>query len=94
VVGIVLVATVAPFVAVVVNIDPGPWLIAPILCGGLIAVIVGSLISAVVETFTSATWTLAYREMVGMAGPPAEELADESGDELLFEADEEPEPEE
>ena len=77
VVGVVLVATVAPFVAIVANIDPGAWLAVPICFGGLIAIIVGSLISAVVETYTSATWTLAYREMVGMAGSPAEEPGEE-----------------
>ncbi len=81
----VLAATVLPFIAVVANIDPGPWLLAPICCGGLIAVIAAALINAIVQTFTSATWTLAYREMVGLAVPPAEEPADE----LLLEPSEE-----
>ena len=85
-VGIGVAVVVVPFAAIAANVDPGPWLIAPVACGGLIAIIVGSLISAIVETFTSATWTLAYREMVGMAGSPAEEL--------LFEPGEESEPEE
>lgn len=94
VVGIGVAAVVVPFAAIAANVDPGPWLIAPVLCGGLIAIVVGSLISAIVETFTSATWTLAYREMVGMAGSPAEAPTDESGEELLFEPGEESEPEE
>jgi hypothetical protein len=48
----------------------------PICGGGLIAVIAGALINSVVETFTSATWTLAYREMTGAQGPaPAVEPA-------------------
>ena len=81
VVGIVMVATVVPFVALVANVDPGPWILAPICGGGLIAIILGSLISAVVETFTSATWTLAYREMVGLAGAPAMALAVEPAEE-------------
>ena len=90
VVGIVMVATVVPFVALVANIDPGPWLLAPICGGGLIAIILGSLFSAIVEAFTSATWTLAYREMVGLAGAPAAVLAAEPADE----PSEEPAPEE
>jgi len=86
----VLAATAFPFIALVANVDPGPWLFAPICCGGLIAVIVAALVSAIVQTFTSATWTLAYREMIGLAGPPQAEPADE----LLFEPSEEPAPEE
>ena len=90
VVGIVMVATVVPFVALGASIDPGPWLLAPICGGGLIAIILGSLISAIVEVFTSATWTLAYREMVGLAGAPAAAAAIESADK----PSEEPAPEE
>ena len=86
----VLAVTAIPFIALVANVDPGPWLLAPICCGGLIAVIVAALISAIVETFTSATWTLAYREMVGMAGRAPEA----SDDELLLEPEGEPAPEE
>jgi hypothetical protein len=69
----VLAATAFPFIALVANIDPGPWLLAPICCGGLVFVIVAALINAIVQTFTSATWTLAYRDMIGLAGPPAAE---------------------
>jgi len=86
----VLAATAFPFVALVANIDPGPWLFAPICCGGLIFVIVAALINAIVQTFTSATWTLAYRDMVGLSGPPAAEPVEE----LVFEPSEEPAPEE
>ncbi len=70
-VSVVLVAVAAPFAAIGANVGPGPWLVAPIVGGGLIAIIVGSLIGAVVETFTSATWTLAYREMTGLDVAPA-----------------------
>ncbi len=90
VVAVVLTATAFPFAALLSNIDAGAWVVGPIFCGGLIFVIVASLLSAIVQTFTSATWTLAYREMVGMPSPPAEEPAEE----LLFESDEEPEAEE
>ena len=80
----VLAATAFPFIALVANIDTGPWLLVPICCGGLIAVIAAALINAIVQTFTSATWTLAYREMVGLSGPPQVEPSDE----LLFEVSE------
>jgi hypothetical protein len=68
----ILAATVLPFIGLVANVDMGPWLVAPICCGGLLAVIVAALVNAIVQTFTSATWTLAYRDMVGLSGPPAE----------------------
>jgi hypothetical protein len=86
----VLAATAFPFIALVTNIDPGPWLLAPICCGGLVFVIVAALINAIVQTFTSATWTLAYRDMIGLAAPPAAEPPEE----LLLEVDEEPASEE
>jgi hypothetical protein len=68
----VTVAVAAPIVLVAANWEPGPWLVAPICCGGLLAFIVFALIGAVVETFKSSTWTLAYREMTGLAPQPAE----------------------
>ncbi|MFC2037247.1 hypothetical protein ACFLYD_04640 [Chloroflexota bacterium] len=89
-IAVVLAATALPFIALVANIDLGLWLLAPICCGGLVFVIVAALISAIVQTFTSATWTLAYRDMIGLAGPPAAEPPEE----LLLELDEEPAPEE
>ena len=86
----ILAATAFPFIALVANIDPGPWLFAPICCGGLIFVVVAALINAIVQTFTSATWTLAYRDMIGLAGAPAAKPSEE----LPLELDEEPAPEE
>jgi hypothetical protein len=68
----IMFATIIPFVGITVSSDPGPWLIAPLCCGGLIAVIVGALIGSIIETFTSATWTLAYREMTGWSAAPVE----------------------
>jgi hypothetical protein len=65
----------APFIAVFANSQPGPWVIAPIVCGGLLALVVGGLISAIVETFTSATWTLTYRELTGASAPAVEPAA-------------------
>ena len=77
-------ALVLPLVAMFTNTEPGAWIVAPLCCGGLLAVIVGALISSVTQTFTSAMWTLAYREMTGLQGaasalaaPPAVEPAAE-----------------
>jgi hypothetical protein len=67
-----------PFVGAVASSDPGPWLVVPMICGGLLIVIVWAVVGAVVETFTSATWTLAYRAMTGMAGLSPEEVEGEA----------------
>jgi hypothetical protein len=76
VIGLVMLSVV-PFIAIIASTDPGAWLIAPICCGGLLAFIVFALIGAIVETFTSATWTLAYREMTGLAQPVAEPVEEQ-----------------
>jgi hypothetical protein len=72
-----LVALFVPFLAIVARMDQGPWLVVPALCGGLLSVAVAALISAIVETFSSATWTLAYREMTGLSAalPEADQPA-------------------
>jgi hypothetical protein len=70
--GVMVVAI--PMVAVFAKAEPGAWMAAPICCGGLAAFIIFALLSAVVETFKSATWTLAYREMTGLATRPPAEL--------------------
>lgn len=56
----------APFLLLLLpSVDPGTWLIVPACFAGLVMVIVFALIKSVVTTFSSATWTLAYREMTG-----------------------------
>jgi hypothetical protein len=60
------------------NVDPGPWLVVPICGGGLLMIIVAALINAIVQTFTSATWTLAYREMTGLVPQTLAEIAPEA----------------
>jgi hypothetical protein len=65
VVGGGLLVLLLPFFASVVSADPGAWILLPVACGGLLVVVVPAVIGSVVETFTSATWTLAYREMIG-----------------------------
>jgi hypothetical protein len=68
---------IAPLVAILVNVEPGPWIVLPMCLGGLLGVLVFGLIGSVVETFTSATWTLAYREFTGLAAEPVPEPATE-----------------
>lgn len=48
------------------------WLIVPLCFGGLLWAIFMAVLSSVVETFTSATWTLAYRQFTGGEVPPLE----------------------
>jgi hypothetical protein len=72
-----LFALLAPFFAIVGASQPGAWILVPLCFGGLIAAIVFALIRSVLETFISGSWTLAYREMTGLATsgatePPAE----------------------
>ena len=62
----IIAAIAAPFLLLLLpSVDPGTWLIVPACFAGLVTVIVFILIKSVVTTFTSATWTLAYREMTG-----------------------------
>ena len=75
--GVVAVALIPFIVAIAAGTDPGLWLLAPVCGGGLIAIIVFALISAIVETCSSATWTLAYREMTGPAQPVAEPVVEQ-----------------
>jgi hypothetical protein len=51
----------------------GGWMVAPVCCGGLLVMVVFALLGSIVETYTSATWTLAYRELTGLAAAPVEE---------------------
>jgi hypothetical protein len=71
VVGGGLMALYIPFIAVV-RTGPGVWMLGPVFCGGLLAAAIGAAIGAVVQTFVSATWTLAYREMAGLGARPTE----------------------
>jgi hypothetical protein len=71
-----LAIVIAPMFALFSQSDPGTWLLVPMCFGGLLGAIVFALISSVVETFTSATWTLAYRELTGLAAPSERETAE------------------
>jgi hypothetical protein len=72
-----LAAIAAPFVALFTSIQPGAWILAPICFGGLLAVIIFALIQSIYEAFSSATWTLAYRELAGLIPQSAIEPATE-----------------
>ena len=67
-----LAVAMAPMLAMFAHTDPGAWLLVPMCLGGLLGAILFALISSVVETFTSASWTLAYRQLAGLAAPAAE----------------------
>ncbi len=71
-------ALMIPFLAMVGGRDPVVWVIIPICFGGLLWVILIALISSVVQTFTSATWTLAYRQLTGAAVLPPVTAAGEA----------------
>ena len=62
-----------PIIALFTTTDVGAWILVPICGGGLIGIILGALLGSVVETFTSATWTLAYRQLT--AQPSAKPAA-------------------
>ena len=70
-----IIALAAPFMARAGGMDPAAWVIIPICLGGLLWVILMAIIGSVVETFTSATWTLAYRQFTGSAALPPVEAA-------------------
>jgi hypothetical protein len=72
-----LAAVTAPFIAIFARLDPGAWIVVPICFGGLVGMLVFALIGSLVETFSSATWTLAYRELTGLAAAPAAALQTE-----------------
>jgi hypothetical protein len=72
-----VVALIVPFAVAFGQGQGANWLILPLGCGGILAILVLALIGSIVETFTSATWTLAYRELTGLTTQPAAEPAAE-----------------
>ncbi len=54
------------------NVEPGAWILAPLCLGGLLAFVVLSLIRSIVETFSSATWTLVYRQFTAAVSAESE----------------------
>jgi hypothetical protein len=70
------VALMLPFLAAMGGGDPSAWVLIPVCLGGLLWLIVTAVIGSIVQTFTSATWTLAYRQFTGAVLPPAEPEVD------------------
>ncbi|MEJ2734716.1 MAG: hypothetical protein P8189_14305 [Anaerolineae bacterium] len=69
-----LAAVLAPFIAIFSRMQPGFWLAVPLCFGGLLGALLFALLGSIVETFGSATWTLAYRELTGLAAASATQL--------------------
>ncbi len=59
----VVFALAAPLFGLFFVNDPGWWLLGPICIGGLLGTVIFALIRSIITAFTSATWTLAFREM-------------------------------
>ena len=73
-----IIALMVPFLATMARgQDAVAWVLIPICLGGLLWVILTAIIGGIVETFTSATWTLAYRQFTGSAVLPRVEDAGE-----------------
>jgi hypothetical protein len=70
---VIMAAIAAPFFGLIFVDDPGLWLLGPLCFGGLLGVIVFAFIRSIVTAFTSATWTLAYREMNPTEAAPGED---------------------
>lgn len=62
---------VVPFIPVFAVSDMDVWSIIGLTClGSALLAIVILIVRSVITVFTSATWTLAYRELTGKAAPP------------------------
>jgi hypothetical protein len=70
----IMILLAAPIFAMFFTSDPGLWWLGPICIGGLLGMIVSALLRSIVVTFTSATWTLAYREMTALEHPDLDNL--------------------
>jgi len=76
-----------PFLALIPLADSGAWMVVPAICGGLLFFIIIAVIRTLVTVFSSATWTLAYRELTGLQAPPSPDVEQlDEGGELAAEA--------
>jgi hypothetical protein len=73
----VLVVLMLPFIALLTSADPASWAVGPLCCGGVLIAVVFAVVIAFIETFTSATWTLAYRDLAGLGSQTVSELVTE-----------------
>lgn len=62
-----------PFAAILGSNEPASWALGPVCCGGVLLAIIFATLTGFIETFTSATWTLAYRDLAGLDSQPAPE---------------------
>jgi hypothetical protein len=62
---VIMAAIAAPFLGLIFVEESGLWWLGLLCFGGLLGIIVYALIRSIVTAFTSATWTLAYRELTG-----------------------------
>jgi len=76
-IGAALVVLMLPFIAILTSTDPASWAVGPLCCGGVFIAVILAAITAFIETFTSATWTLAYRDLAGLDARPGSELVTE-----------------
>jgi len=67
---VIMLAIMAPIFASFGLFEDSAMIFIPICGGALVMMIVFALIRSVVTAYTSATWTLTYRELVGMGSPP------------------------
>lgn len=71
---VIILAIAGPLFGLFLVSDPGLWWLGPICIGGLLGTIIFALIRSILVAFTSATWTLAYREMTAPEHPDLENL--------------------
>ena len=64
---VVVAVIVLPFVVASRSGQVPNLLVLPVIATALVGIIVGAIISSVVQVFISASWTLAYRELTGAA---------------------------
>jgi cell division protein FtsW (lipid II flippase) len=66
----IAVALFVPLMGMFVTTDPSWWWVAPLCVGGLLGTIIYAVVRAIIVAFTSATWTLAYRDLTGNGDHP------------------------
>ena len=65
-----LIASIAALFGASAN-NASNWLLVPVCGLGLVATVIGAIIGAIVTTFTSSAWTVAYRELIKPPAPRA-----------------------
>jgi hypothetical protein len=80
VIGFVLFITLFPMSMIAISSDSGAWILASLCCLVPLAMVVSAVVGAIIETFSSATWTLAYREMTAMPAPAEPDDSDIGAD--------------